>query len=377
MGVIKTYFGQPSYTNENKHISIYISIQGGNMVATFKNREKEINPFFVAPWWNEARIDNGEGLISNLRGEFFCFPFGGNAESYEGKKYLLHGQSANDNWEFVSLSDGTSDKELVLKMDLDDRGSILKSVKITDDEPVIYINNTISKFEGKAPFGYHPTLRLPEKLGSVIVDFSKPVACFTPPFPVEEPQNGGYSLLKPGHEIRDFTKVPCVDGSTVDLTRCPICKGFEDVAILISDGREDLAFTAVSFSEEGYLYFQLKNPKVLSGTLLWMSNGGRHYSPWNGRVHSVMGVEEVTAFFHYGIKPSVESNFLQEKGYKTYKEFKKESTTDIKLIIGLIPIDKSFKGVKSIHPKDDSTITIIGKGDEVIDVPCKSNFVID
>lgn len=382
MRIIKTNYAQPSYNISNNKVSVFITVQGGHLTASYntkkENGKEKVMPFFVAPWWKEANILDVDEILKVLRGNFFCFPFGVNAEPYEGKKYPVHGQPSNDNWDFIEISYNESEKEISLRMDLSDNsGEVIKSVRISKNEPIIYENNIMYGFEGKMPVGYHPTINLPKTISSAYLDISEPIVGFTPPFPLEDPKIGGYSLLKPGEEIVDMTRVPDMFGNYVNLTRCPISKGFEDVVIFVNDSSKDFTYTAMSFPEEGYLYFQLKNPKVLSNTFFWMSNGGRHYAPWNGRVSSVLGMEEVTAFFHYGIKESVENNFLQTKGFRTYIEMNKANRYEFKIIMGLVPIDSKFRGVANIIRKDSEYITIIGKNGQTIDVPCKVKFLYE
>jgi len=146
--------------------------------------------------------------------------------------------------------------------------------------------------------------------------------------------------------------------------------------MFISDPQLDFTYTAASVPDEGYLYFQLKNPKVLAQTVFWMSNGGRHYAPWNGRVTSVLGMEEVTSFFHYGIQKSVEKNLFKERGWKTTIDFDGKTVVHIKLIMGLVPIKKGFKGVRDIVRKDESVLTINGRGGKKIHVPCRVDFLL-
>jgi hypothetical protein len=47
------------------------------------------------------------------------------------------------------------------------------------------------------------------------------------------------------------------------------------------------------------------------------------------------------------------------------------------MIQGVIPVRKSFKGVKDILRKNASEVTILGKGGEKIDVPCSVDFLKD
>ena len=209
-----------------------------------------------------------------------------------------------------------------MAMDLDNgQGRVIKTVCIREGDPILYLNHRVIGLFGSLPVAYHPTLLLSEKVGSCILSVSKPVGVFTAPTQVEDPSSGGYSLLKPDVEVADLSGVPTAFGSTVDLTRHPISSGFEDVTLLASNTQMEFAFTAVALPEAGYLYFQLKDPRRLRSTFLWMSNGGRHYPPWNGRVRNVLGVEEVTSFFHYGAKESAEPNALSDRGIATAISF--------------------------------------------------------
>jgi len=377
MGIIKTLYGEPSYTIGNDDVETYITVKGGHVTANFNLKGKKINPFFIAPWWNEKKYEKQDEIINVLRGDFFCFPFGGNDEPYKGKSYPVHGKTSNDCWDFKGLKGGEIEKEIILAMDLDEAGSnVEKHIAINKGEAVIYSKHVIKGFNGKIPIGHHPTIKLPDRENAGFVDISEPITGFTTPIPAEDPKSGGYSRLKQSTEIKDRSKVLCTDGETFDLTRYPTPKGYEDIVIFISNERDDFAYSSISLPIEGYLYFQLKDPRVLSETLFWMSNGGRHYPPWNGRVASVLGLEEITGFYHYGIKKSVDDNILQKKGFKTYLDINSNESFEVKFIMGLVPIERDFKGVQDIVRKDSSTITIIGKGKEKIDVPCKVDFLL-
>jgi len=375
MGIIKTFFGQPSYTVQNDRVAAAITVQGGHLTAGFQTASGEVNPFFIPPWWNEAKVEVDE-VINVLRGDFFCFPFGGGEDPFHKISYPVHGNTACDPWDFVELREEKEKTEIVLSQDLQIKGGrVKKIIGLGAHEPVIYINHVVEGFQGKIPLGNHPTLKLPDREGAGIIDISAPVAGFTTPEPFEDPKNGGYSLLKPDTEITDRSKVLCINGECADLTRYPTPGGFEDLAMFISDSRLDFAYTAVTVPEKGYLYFQLKDPRVLAQTIFWMSNGGRHYAPWNGRVRSVLGIEEVTSFFAYGVKRSIEQNLFLDRGYPTTVAMDGKSPVPIKLIMGLVAIDTSFKGVQDIIRKDAHTVTITGKGGERIDVPCRVDFL--
>lgn len=381
MSIIHTYYGQPSYTLKSSLADVQISVQGGHLTANYYNESgerKKITPYFIAPWWEEAPYSGQDEILKVLRGDFFCFPFGGNEEAYNNRKYPVHGETANRNWDFVSHTETASESEIVLTMDLAiDKGTVDKTIKLVKDEPVIYSTHTVKGFSGSAPVGHHPILKFPQVPGAGIIDISPPITGFTTPKAIEDPASGGYSRIKPGEEITDMTCIPCMDGSSIDISRYPTSFGFEDIVVFISNPEPEFVYSAVSVPSEGYLYFQLKNPKVLAETLFWMSNGGRHYEPWNGRIRGVLGLEEITGFYHYGIKASTGKNFFKDKGYKSSIAFTESSRFDIKLIMGAVPVSKNYKGVKDIIRKDNAAITILGRGGEHTDVPCRVDFLAD
>jgi len=143
----------------------------------------------------------------------------------------------------------------------------------------------------------------------------------------------------------------------------------------VCDPARDFVFTAVTMPGKGLLYFQLKDPKVFSETLFWMSDGGRYAPPFSGRVTGVLGVEEITGYFWEGIKPSVEPNHVTQKGYRTAVDFKRGTPQDFRLIMAAIPVSKDFAGVTDIVRKDGKTVTVVGRRGERIDVPCEVDYL--
>jgi hypothetical protein len=123
-----------------------------------------------------------------------------------------------------------------------------------------------------------------------------------------------------GFREQGRTRVPTGRGSTLDLTRSPTPRGIDDLVCFVSDPALRFGFSAVSVPEQGRLSFQLKDPRVLAETLLCMANGGRHVPPWNGRVASVLGLEEITGFFAYGRSASLGQNLFRTRGYRSAVE---------------------------------------------------------
>jgi hypothetical protein len=51
------------------------------------------------------------------------------------------------------------------------------------------------------------------------------------------------------------------------------------------------------------------------------------------------------------------------------------NSTEIKLIMGVVSVEKGFEGVRDIVKKNESAVTILGKRGEEIDVPCRVDFL--
>src|SRR6185503_6373938 len=132
------------------------------------------------------------------------------------------------------------------------------------------------------------------------------------PLPLENPEPRGYSILKPGAKFVKLNRVPTMTGGFADLSQYPARRGFEDLVLLAAKQSGPFAWVAVTFPEERYVWFALRDPRVLRHTVLWHSNGGRHYAPWNGRHTNVLGIEDITGYFHYGLAPSARRNRLNE-----------------------------------------------------------------
>jgi len=70
-----------------------------------------------------------------------------------------------------------------------------------------------------------------------------------------------------------------ITGQCTDLSKYPARRGFEDLVMIVSDPSVRLDWTAAAFPTLGYVWFGLKDVKVLRNTVFWFSNGGRHYAP--------------------------------------------------------------------------------------------------
>ena len=85
----------------------------------------------------------------------------------------------------------------------------------------------------------------------------------------------------------------------------------------------------------------------MPGTVFWISNKGRHGSPWNGR-NRCLGLEETCSYFAEGLGPSIRPNPIAEAGIPTAVELSAGTPTAVKFIQGAVKIPAGFENVKEV-----------------------------
>jgi hypothetical protein len=371
--------GQESFLLKARSVELALTKRGGMLAPAtfFPEHSAPIRPYAIAPWAEEPTPLSTPPMIEALRGDWFCSAFGENSEPHEGCQLPPHGETANRDWSGIDQSESPAGCWLRIGVELPlQRGRCEATTALLNDHSVIYQRHDLSELNGLINPGHHATLAFPNIEGAGCLSFGRLVHARTYFEPTECPQNCGYSLLTPDFEICNLRAVPCIDGSTTDLCRYPARRGFEDIAILCADPSLQFAWSAATFPEQGYVWFALRDPKQLASTLLWFSNGGRHYPPWSGRHINVMGIEDITAFFHVGLAASCRPNLLTERGIRTCLEPDARGGLSIPYIQGVARIPASFDRVASIEPHPNgSGIMLRAESGTVVETPCQLDFL--
>jgi hypothetical protein len=293
-------------------------------------------------------------MLKSLRGDFFCFPFGGNETPWRSEAHPPHGESANSRWKLDSMS--SADDRASLQASLTTRvraGRIIKTISLAAGQSVIYQKHVLHGFTGRMPIGHHPMLRFPDNPGSGLLSFSRFVHGQVYPGAFEKPEARGYQSLKPGATFQSIDRVPLLAGGYADLSSYPARRGYEDLVLLSADPTLSFAWSAVAFPKQRYVWFALRDPRVLRNTILWISNGGRHYAPWSGRHVNVMGIEDTTSYFHEGIASSLRPNGLTRMGIPTAIKLDSKAPTTISHIMGVASIPRGFDHVADVSRTAD------------------------
>ena len=369
--MLKRILGQPSWRIATPQVESFVTRAGGHVgPVTFKLNGRKISPYSVAPWATENAIQRDPktpSIIKVLRGDFFCMPFGGNASPFGRERHPVHGEVANANWKFEGL-DKNQGPALRLSLATKVRPArVEKTVSLHRGQHAIYSRHVISDATGPTTIGHHAMLKFPAEPGSGVISTSAVSFGQVFPEPVERPENLGYSILKPGATFDSLERVPTITGELTDLSRYPARRGFEDLVMLASDTNAPFAWTAVAFAKQRYVWFALKDPRVLRSTILWISNGGRHYAPWSSRHVNVMGLEEVTSNFHHGLAESVADNAWRRRGIPTHVELDPNRPTVVNYIMAIAEIPERFDRVASIEPAgNNNAVEIRSSNGEII-----------
>jgi len=372
--------GQRAWQIENKKVRLTLTQVGGHMAPVVFDRDEEapIEPYYVSPWQEEG-LELDVPVLVPLRGDFFCMPFSGNAEAFNGESHPPHGETAGSTWTLKSATEkeGVTTLEVVLDTKVR-KGKVTKRLSIVEGQNVVYTEHIIEGFSGPTPLGHHATLQMPEEEGAFHIATSPIQFGMTNPTLFSNPVNGEYQSLAINHRFSQLDRVSQIfkDSPHADLTRLPARKGYADLVQIVSLSKSRMgtpAWTTATHQKEQYLWFSLKDPDVLPSTVFWLENHGRHGVPWNGR-NNCLGLEEVCAYFADGLVPSVTENALNKSGVRTSVELKADRPTTIRTIQGVARVPASFHAVKFVIFGEDK-VTFVSRSGTQVTVPVNHAFL--
>ena len=291
-----------------------------------------VAPLHRAPWTAAEVPDDAPPHQAWLAGDFLAAPFGPGPDG-------LHGLPANGTWRILPSDPGT------LRAVLDGAvqgATVIKELSLEDDHPFVYQRHLFIGGTGTLPVANHAMVALPN--GGKL-SFSRKRWWESLPEPLETTQ--GRSRLAYPRRAEDAAEFPGADGGTVNLHDYPWGEVHEDFVSGIEDPASPLGWTAVVRPKEGDLFLSLRNPAQLPMTMLWHSNGGRDYAPWNSRHKGCLGVEEGVALPMLGMSARETPDPLTAAGQPGLLQLDSSGTVDIRHAIGAFgwPSGQSVAGV--------------------------------
>lgn len=341
----------PGWQLNAKGIKLFLTEDAGMHapVEFFADTEKSVSPYALTPWQDERPDISFCPLLQNLRGDFFCLPFGGNPQPVDGFSYPPHGETAASTWKLEKAEEDETKAVFEFSMDTTiNPFHIVKRFEMRANHPVLYIKHTISGLEGKMPYGHHSILHMPEEGEKMYLSTSRFDVGMTSPGVFSDPKNLEHQYLASGERFDTLEKVPTAFKADPDhdYSTYPSPIGYADLFSMLSKPGKTPAWTTCVYPEREYLFFMLRNPETLPATTIWTSNSGRYAFPWNGNTRCI-GVEDNCSYFAQGIKESIEENILSKEGWTTCGTFTKDTAKEVPHIQGAARISKDFGRVVS------------------------------
>lgn len=372
----KTIDHQPSWVLRNSQVELAMTQLGGHLapVRFYRDTSEPVQPYYVNPWHGEKR-KIGEPVLIPLRGDFFCLPFGGPG-SFQGKSFPCHGETATAKWRLS----GAEKAGKVTRMTLTMRtslapGKVTQRLALVEGHNVVYWQDVLEGFSGRYPLGHHATLAMPAEQQACQIATSEFLFGMTNPVAAGDPAEGSYYCLGIEKEFHDLKRVPTVwkDDAFADCSAFPTRKGFCDLLAVFHKTGSQPAWTTATFEKQGYLWFSLKDPRMLPTLMMWVENHGRHTPPWNGR-NSCLGLEDVCGYFAQGLAASLRPNPVAKAGVPTAVELSPKQPTIVNYIQGVAKIPRGFLKVKNVVFKP-GLIKIVSVTGHKIAVPVAHEFL--
>jgi len=331
----------------------------------FETDGRRITPLHAAHWLDDAAVqaDSALPLVERrLAGDFFCAPFGNS-----GLPLPIHGWPANSPWEVEEITQTGKGGLARLSLLRPVQGARLtKVVELSAHDPLVYQTHELTGGDGPLTVAHHPMVRM---AGMGWMSYSPKRLAQTPERPLE-PGGGWLAYPAASADLRAFPG----SAGPVDLTSYPQTRGHEDFVSLIEAPGAKLGWTAVIREAEDDLVLFLKDPAVLPVTMLWFSNGGRAYSPWNGRHVGVLGIEDGCTAGGLSLAASAVPNPVSETGVATVLQLAEGRHHKVRHVIGAVPRPEGWHHIRSVHI-DGASLVVTEVGGEHLVLPYRRGFL--
>lgn len=353
--------GAAGWTLKGGDVELFLTEQGGQHapVTFFAASDRPVRPYYLTPWQGKQLEPALIGLLRNLRGDFFCLPFGGNADEYHGECHQCHGETAAGQWHLAKAGEH-DDGVTVFEFELDTKirpAHVVKHIELHRGHAALYVKHTVSGMSGKMPYGHHAILHMPEENEKMYFSAGEFDLGMTPSSLFSDPKNWEYQFMASGAEFDRLSAIPTrfKEPEKYDFSVYPSPAGYTDLMALLKKPSAFPAWSAAAYPQRGYLFFSLKNAAELPSTTIWVANSGRYAYPWNG-VTRCFAIEETCSYFADGLKPSVEENALTRKGWKTCGEFSPDRPFTVRLVQGVARIAPDYGKTASAAFRDGKVV---------------------
>ena len=298
-----------------------VDLNGGMLAQLYWVKgERKIPVLHQAPWLKEGYYSQSAGLMEHLSGEWACVPFGFVTEdSSLFLKDAPHGLPCHSTWQVVALLEDKS--KLVLGYDYpknNDLERIERTIELTDKQ-VKLSYSIVSRTDCAVPMGAHPVFPTEGKDNELELEIIGDGMVYG----IEcEPQ---VSRLVPGKYFESLSKLPLQeqyfnrDGNTevMDGTHLPKPYATEEIVQMLHPQGQAI----LKYRNKGLKVTLSWDHKVITTCLLWMSNYGRAFEPWDGK-NCCLGIEPIAGAWDLAAQSICPDNAIASQGVPTTVKLK-------------------------------------------------------
>lgn len=289
---------------------------------------KRVSPFHRAAWIDEGRVLEPP-MMNILRGDWSCLPFGipypdasvftpewreavtagqtPGADVLGSTFEVPHGFGSNNTWTLIESPEGIT--ATLAYPEESGIATVERRLRPVTGQAAVDIGFTATaRRPVRTNYGFHPTFALPKDEGQAILSVDGFEYGLVHPTDFEP----GAAQGKPGARFTSLEAVPLAAGGTRNFTRFPLAGDSEELLLLV--GVSGVA--ELSLPGQGVRYRLSWDPAKLPQLILWVSNRGRKYAPWDGR-NVCLGIEPVCSAFELGGAISVADNPISRGGHAT------------------------------------------------------------
>ncbi|HCJ6654004.1 TPA: hypothetical protein NVL90_001379 [Klebsiella oxytoca] len=303
-------------------LNMLLTLQGGACQQLFMTRsDGSRQPIFYRAHWlnNLDSCASQPPLMRQLGGEWVGVPFGHGDDGKYFQPEYPHGMPANSLWHWRSLTKNQTTMGYCYPESYPLR-ELERTIILSDDGQVFFSLRIEAREDCALPVGLHPIFPFGGDWGPLHLLGLDDIPALSYPSPPE----AGVSKLLPLQPLSSIKAAPTSNGELWDLTHLPLPAKTEEIVQLLPPihqvglewPRLDLQVT-LDWDTEWLPY-----------CLLWFSNGGREYAPWDGRNYC-LGIEPIHSAWDSG-PGAVQKNLLSEKGFSTTLSLKANKAITIK-----------------------------------------------
>lgn len=311
-----------SLASPDGQLTAHVSRAGGMLTSLRHHLSSSLSypVLYRAPWLDDAEACAPlPPLMQRLAGEWVGVPFGHSAHDGDGFfQHAPHGLPVNGRWDIAGHQNDAIQLRFTFPADYP-LAFLQRDIRLCDDGQVSFQLTINARRACRLPIGLHPIFPIGGEAGEVLLSAENSVGGVVYPQATE----AGVSQLHPLARFAHLDTVPGLEGKTVNLQRLPLPYRTEEIVQLLSP----VSGIRLHYPAQQRQVTLRWDTQQLPHCLLWFSNGGRAYAPWNGR-NLCLGVEPICSAWDLGPE-SLKENALTAQGYATAIDFTPETPVTV------------------------------------------------